>query len=301
VRSFQRHVREGVARGCDEPESFLPELRRCSGDVRGALKDEEPATAAGQKIGVALVAEDSGLLRQVIKEILTEQKMADEVLTARDGNDLMNLFTQRVREKKPIDLVVLDVQMQVVNGVEVARKIRALEESMGRSRRVPFLFFSQVKCDDKFKKFLEDVKPATYLFKGDTTAPMSIAKRMNAALGQIFAGLPKITEKKEDLSIEVRKGEDALMFLKGNLTSLSEAHVNSAVDHAIKGANTLTMDFSKVEYINSSGIAILIGMIKKAKAQNLKLYYRGVTTHYQKIFKMVGLLQHVTLITEPAG
>lgn len=87
-----------------------------------------------------------------------------------------------------------------------------------------------------------------------------------------------------------------IIALVGDVTSLSEEQVNESYESfTLEGLKTIIFDFALVNYVNSSGIAILIGIINKAKQKGQTISVAGLTPHFQKIFKMVGLTRFIEL------
>jgi anti-sigma B factor antagonist len=87
-----------------------------------------------------------------------------------------------------------------------------------------------------------------------------------------------------------------LMRFEGDITSFSEA----ALLGTYRGLPTeehrnILLDFSKVEYINSSGIALIITMLREASAADQKIHCFGLSPHFKKVFEMVGLLKYTSI------
>ena len=80
-----------------------------------------------------LVADDESSIREILSIQLA--RMGYEVLLAADGVEAVEVYEQ----EKP-DLVILDVMMPRVNGLEACQKIRAFEKKIGR--RAPILFLT---------------------------------------------------------------------------------------------------------------------------------------------------------------
>ncbi len=101
-------------------------------------------------------------------------------------------------------------------------------------------------------------------------------------------------------SINVRKTNDvAIIDLKGDVTTLSEDTISDAFDSITKdGFNKILLNFQNVEYINSAGIAILIGMVTETRKNNQLLNIYGLSNHFEKIFKMVGLTRYTKIFND---
>jgi YesN/AraC family two-component response regulator len=69
-----------------------------------------------------VIADDSSLLRDRIKSLLNSLNNDPMIYEAENGVDALHL----IREKKP-DLVILDIRMPEMNGIEVLKKIRELK------------------------------------------------------------------------------------------------------------------------------------------------------------------------------
>jgi two-component system chemotaxis response regulator CheY len=75
-----------------------------------------------------LVAEDDFISRRLIKDILIPYGECDIVV---DGEEAVKAFQLAWDEKKPYDLVCLDIMMPNVNGQEALRRIRVVEKEKG--------------------------------------------------------------------------------------------------------------------------------------------------------------------------
>lgn len=102
----------------------------------------------------------------------------------------------------------------------------------------------------------------------------------------------------DDLKVSVRKHDDiAIVDMKGDVTSFADESLNSVVNTAFsEGFQKMIFNFTDVSYINSSGIAIFIGIVTGLgnKAVVFKVY--GLTPHFKKIFRMIGLTQYVKVV-----
>ena len=57
----------------------------------------------------------------------------------------------------------------------------------------------------------------------------------------------------------------------------------------------LLLDFKGVEYLNSSGIALVIQVLMAAAKAQQKVAISGLTPHFVKVFTMVGITKYATL------
>jgi len=87
-----------------------------------------------------------------------------------------------------------------------------------------------------------------------------------------------------------------IIKLAGDVTTFAEEAINEAYHHASSdGAHNIIFNFREDDYINSAGIAILIGIVTEARKRDQRLLMTGLSSHFQKIFRMVGLTQYADL------
>lgn len=128
--------------------------------------------------GLAIIADDSPVIRERLKEMLLSEGLATEVLSSKDGFDFISVFTSKVKGNQAVSLIVLDVEMPMLNGVNAAMAIRALEKGIPINP-TPILFFTSQKCDEHFQKVLAYCKPAEYVNKGVSTTPELLTSRVS--------------------------------------------------------------------------------------------------------------------------
>jgi len=74
----------------------------------------------------ALIAEDSPSSRSLYFRWL--QSFFDEVDIVTDGSEAVSIFLKALMDKKPYSFVVLDLMMPEMNGYDVIKEFRILEE-----------------------------------------------------------------------------------------------------------------------------------------------------------------------------
>lgn len=88
----------------------------------------------------------------------------------------------------------------------------------------------------------------------------------------------------------------------GDISSASKEAVVGAYQALDKaGHPLLLLDFSKVEYLNSSGIALVIQVLMEAKKSAQTVAICGLTAHFTKVFTMVGITKYATLYIDEAA
>jgi len=124
-----------------------------------------------------LIAEDSKYTRKIIQDLLIERRFADHVLAFENGLELTTTYARLISENKNVEVVILDINMPVMDGITAAKTIRSIE-SQRRVPYVPIAFFSAVKADEEFRAQMEMLAPANYLNKGSDPDPDKLAERV---------------------------------------------------------------------------------------------------------------------------
>jgi anti-sigma B factor antagonist len=72
-----------------------------------------------------------------------------------------------------------------------------------------------------------------------------------------------------------------------------------ALDKALH--QRILLDFKSVEYLNSSGIALVIQVLMEANKSGQTVAICGLTPHFTKVFTMVGITKYATLYPDEAS
>ena len=94
----------------------------------------------------------------------------------------------------------------------------------------------------------------------------------------------------------------SVLAFSGDISSTSKEAILAAY-HGLNGASSkVLLDFSGVDYINSSGIAIIIQMLLEAsKTGSRTIAIFGLSPHFQKVFTMVGINKYAVLHANEAA
>ena len=80
-----------------------------------------------------------------------------------------------------------------------------------------------------------------------------------------------------------------VLDLIGDIDAGAEEALQRAWDAAAADARALVLDFSRTQYINSTGIALIVRLLADARARGIELSARGLSDHYRTIFEITRL------------
>ena len=87
-----------------------------------------------------------------------------------------------------------------------------------------------------------------------------------------------------------------ILRFEGDIASTSKEAVLGTYQALPKNdVKRIVLDFTKVDYINSSGIALVIQMLIEAANAGQKVYAYGLSAHFTKVFTMVGITKYAGL------
>jgi len=90
-----------------------------------------------------------------------------------------------------------------------------------------------------------------------------------------------------------------ILRFEGDIASTSKDAVLGAYQALPKATSKIILlDFTKVDYINSSGIALVIQMLIEASNSGQKVYAYGLSPHFIKVFTMVGITKYAGLFPD---
>jgi anti-sigma B factor antagonist len=80
------------------------------------------------------------------------------------------------------------------------------------------------------------------------------------------------------------------------LTAAYKRAVAASADSADIG--TVVLDFAAVDYINSTGIALIVSVLARARAERRKVVASGLSPHYREIFDITRLSDFIELFPD---
>ena len=95
----------------------------------------------------------------------------------------------------------------------------------------------------------------------------------------------------------VRSRDDvAVIDLAGDIDGHAERTLETAWDEAMRClATAVVLNFRGAGYINSTGIALIVGLLAKARARGIPIRAFGLTDHYREIFEITRLADFLAI------
>jgi anti-sigma B factor antagonist len=77
-------------------------------------------------------------------------------------------------------------------------------------------------------------------------------------------------------------------------TAMAEAYAEAGA----LGSSVIEVDFAGVDYINSTGIALIVRLLADARRDHREVQARNLSEHYREIFRITRLADYVTLLDD---
>jgi anti-sigma B factor antagonist len=101
-----------------------------------------------------------------------------------------------------------------------------------------------------------------------------------------------------NVSINVRRlnAKASAIDIEGEVTSFAEGKLMDAHSQASAGdVRLIILNFDGLEYMNSSGIGLLVTLLIRANRQKQQLVAVGLTEHYRHIFELTRLNEAIRI------
>jgi anti-sigma B factor antagonist len=108
----------------------------------------------------------------------------------------------------------------------------------------------------------------------------------------------------QPISITVRTPRDgvAILDIAGDVSSFAENGLMDAYTTATgDGASTLLLNFTDMDYMNSSGIGLLVTLLVRAQRRGQQLGAYGLDDHYRQIFDLTRLNEAIIVHDDEAA
>ncbi len=99
-----------------------------------------------------------------------------------------------------------------------------------------------------------------------------------------------------------QRGPASILRIAGDVTSSSEADLMAAYGlAAANGSSVVVLDFSKLAYMNSGGIGLLVTLLVRAQRGGGRLVATGLSEHYRQIFSLTRLDEAIEIKDDEAA
>jgi anti-sigma B factor antagonist len=100
--------------------------------------------------------------------------------------------------------------------------------------------------------------------------------------------------------VEVRREPGgAVLDLRGEINGFAQEALDAAYTEAeAKDPETILLNFEGVDYINSTGIALRVSLLARARATKRRLVAYGLSDHYVEIFNITRLSDFVSVLPD---
>jgi anti-anti-sigma factor len=94
----------------------------------------------------------------------------------------------------------------------------------------------------------------------------------------------------------------AIIDLRGLIDGGAEQSINAAYAEATQSnPASVLLNFSGVEYINSTGIALIVGVLAQARKAKRHVSTFGLSEHYTEIFQITRLADFMSMYPDEAS
>lgn len=95
---------------------------------------------------------------------------------------------------------------------------------------------------------------------------------------------------------QIRSVDGATVIdMSGDVNRDARESLEAAYAAAADRGHPVVLDFEDVDYINSTGIAVIVGILARARAVGLTMRAYGLTDHYREIFSITRIADFMAI------
>ena len=111
-----------------------------------------------------------------------------------------------------------------------------------------------------------------------------------------------MTQANVTMSVRKPAANASIIDIQGEINSYAEnALMDAFVQAGTGGVRNVILNFQNLEYMNSSGIGLLVTLLIRAKRQNQRLLAYGLSDHYTQIFELTRLNEAIAIYESEEG
>ena len=92
---------------------------------------------------------------------------------------------------------------------------------------------------------------------------------------------------------KIFEGKDCTIAIEGSIDTLTAGDLEQAVNDAAPQCEKMVLDMSKVDYISSGGLRVVVGANHTVGKDNLIL--RGLSDNVLEIFRLTGFTKYLNI------
>ena len=101
------------------------------------------------------------------------------------------------------------------------------------------------------------------------------------------------------MNVRLVTAETGIIDIQGEITAAAENILMDAYSEATKaGTQNIVLNFNDLEYMNSSGIGLLVTLLIRTQRQKQHLFACGLSSHYQQIFELTRLNEAILIYAD---
>ena len=104
-----------------------------------------------------------------------------------------------------------------------------------------------------------------------------------------------------NITLQIRpvNGIASIIDIQGELTAFAEKQLMKTYTEASPpGTRAILLNFSGLEYMNSSGIGLLVTLLIRVNRQKQRLLAYGLSDHYRHIFRLTSLADAIQICAD---
>ena len=107
----------------------------------------------------------------------------------------------------------------------------------------------------------------------------------------------------QSFSAQVRtENQRVVIDLYGEINAQADQALNQAYTEADnQNPEVIVLNFSGVDYINSTGIALIVGLLAQTRKTHRRMVVYGLSNHYVQIFQITRLSDFMDIYQDEAS
>jgi len=104
-----------------------------------------------------------------------------------------------------------------------------------------------------------------------------------------------MTTRELEVAVRQEAGEPVIALTGDVNAGAEEALMGGYAEATAGGAGAVVLDFTAADYINSTGIALIVGLLAQARTHGVEIKATGLSSHYREIFEITRLADFMTI------